>query len=293
MSHSRAAAKALTPVLTALAASVLVSGVSSAEFARIARHAFVKAAAEHSRFKSGKVNQSLVAAMTGLPRAEIRRILSGSSPHSASRSLAIYGGPRRVLSAWHQDPAFADQRGRPRALPLRGGKVSFHSLSRKYCRDVSPSTVLKELRRVDFVRVQGSRVSIRAKPLRSLATLQRLERLNPLLTELCRSISEVEGSLPKPQVDMVYLPARSAVEATLVRNHATATLAATIDGLRAISPISAARRNSRRLLVATILAEPPLTVSNATFETSDRRRRTQQRGGPRRARSRRLRFASV
>lgn len=257
MSEKQLSDKALLPVLTALATSVLAAGVSSAEFARIARQAFVRAATERCRFRNGKINHSLVAAMTGLSRVEVRRILTGTSADDdVSRLGDSSSVADKIVAGWRTDPLFGDKQGRPRVLTSRGGKRSFYSLSRKYCEGASPTAALQELHSRGLVKIAGERVHLRAPPAGSTA-LKRLKRLSPILIELCLAAADNEGSTAKSRIEFAYLPVRDAVEATMVKKHAAATLSAATRSLRAIARSKGRRHKPARLLVATVLAEMP------------------------------------
>lgn len=278
MNEKRLTDKTLLPVLTALATSVLAVGVSSAEFARVARQAFVQAATERCRFRNGKVNHSLVAAMTGLSRVEVRRILTGTSTDDEvsvlddSQSVAD-----KIVAGWRTDPLFGDKQGRPRVLTSRGGKRSFSSLSRKYCERASPTAALQELQRRGLVKMAGDRVHLRA-PQAGSAALKRLKKLSPILIQLCLAAADNEGSAAKSRVEFAYLPVRDAVEATMVKKHAAATLSAATRSLQAITRSKARPQKPARLLVATVLAEMPfkrdvrLRMLSGRIEGATRRR---------------------
>src|SRR5262245_33515258 len=108
-------------LLTELAEALLPLGVTPGQFSEFAKHAFVRAAARTSRFRNGKINQSRVAVVTGLNRADVKRLLRQDRfPHQQHLSRAA-----RVVTGWLSDQRFLDSQGRPRQLPIKGSGASF------------------------------------------------------------------------------------------------------------------------------------------------------------------------
>src|ERR1700733_10214897 len=138
-------------LLTELAVVLLQAGLTPKHFTELAKKAFVEAAGKLSKFSNGRVNRSRVAVMTGLSRAEVKRLLSGevvlTGPLPAQQSRG-----ERVISGWTSDHRFLDSRGRPQRLPIAGAKISFATLVRKFGGDVPHRAVLEELRRLGVVR---------------------------------------------------------------------------------------------------------------------------------------------
>lgn len=130
----------LKPVVRLL----LRQGVGAGELADLCKAVFVEVASEVHRQGSGRVNQSRVAIVTGLTRAEVKRLLAAPRITQARYDWHRHRATR-VLLGWHQDPEFLDQRGRPRKLPLRGRKGSFLNLVRRYSGDMPVRAMLDEL----------------------------------------------------------------------------------------------------------------------------------------------------
>lgn len=150
----------LKPVVRLL----LRQGIGAGELADLCKAVYVEAAAEAYRQKSGRVNQSRVAIVTGLTRAEVKRLLA--SPRITQTRYDWHRHrATRVLLGWHQDPDFLDRRGHPRQLPLRGKKASFAALVRRYSGDMPVRAMLDELVATrTIVRKKGSDlVRVRAK----------------------------------------------------------------------------------------------------------------------------------
>ena len=135
----------LQDLLAELALVLLPRGMTPKQFAELARFAFVQAATQMSRLRNGRVNQSRVAAQTGLSRADVKRLLR-SDAFDINR---IRDAPlERVINGWRTDRPFAQGPGRPKRLRISGAKTSFPSLVRKYGGDVPHRAVLDDLRRI-------------------------------------------------------------------------------------------------------------------------------------------------
>lgn len=143
----RQSARAL---LQPLASILLRCGMTWKEFAELAREAFVDVATREYGIKGRPTNVARVAILTGIGRREVGQI-------RRALATAITAIPNettdatRLLSGWHQDPAFLDPAGQPRELAVAGPGASFAELARRYAPDVPASAILKELRRVGAV----------------------------------------------------------------------------------------------------------------------------------------------
>jgi hypothetical protein len=126
------------------------------EFRVAAQAAFVQAALSTARLQNSRVNQSAVAAVTGLTRTQVRALLrkpQNDSPTVGARILT-------VVSGWRSDPDFTDADGNPLKLSLTPGRHSFPALIKKYGRDVSHRALLSEMSRMGFVRQRSGVVSL-------------------------------------------------------------------------------------------------------------------------------------
>jgi hypothetical protein len=68
-----------------------------------------------------------------------------------------------LLAAWHQNPEYVDQAGNPVAIRMSGQR-SFTALARKVVPNVTPRSLLTQLRSVDAVRIEtNGHISINAR----------------------------------------------------------------------------------------------------------------------------------
>jgi hypothetical protein len=127
------------------------------EFRKAAQAAFVQAALNTARLQNSRVNQSAIAAATGLSRVQVRALLRSKSGPGIRAGARISS----VVSGWKSDPEFADKEGNPLSLPTAPGHQSFPALIRKYGRDMSHRAMLAEMRRMGHVSVREGHVSLR------------------------------------------------------------------------------------------------------------------------------------
>lgn len=95
-------------------------------------------------------NVSRVAAITGIHRREVTRLLKGGVPTEREPPLL-----RKVLGRWQSHPDY--RKGKlPRPLLCEGSESEFAQLVREVSQDLNPYTVLFELERAELVeRVDG------------------------------------------------------------------------------------------------------------------------------------------
>lgn len=147
------AALSAAPILTALAELMLEEGVSYAEFAAIARHAFVNAA-EQVLASEKRVTDSRVSILTGIHRKEVKQIRGSEglaiNPEKAKSNRAI-----AVISAWTREPAYLSSDGKPLALPYDGSAPSLSDLIQNFSGDMPVRAVCDELARMGVIEQRG------------------------------------------------------------------------------------------------------------------------------------------
>lgn len=150
------ARKALVQLLEPLVGFVLDCGLSPQDLRSILREAAVRSVAARQMEVARRVNISGIAASTGIPRAEISRILkqgSGSSQQSTDRQ---HQSTNRILAVWHQDPKFTGPNGKPADLKIYGRGATFDTLVRDHGRGTPTRAMLDELTRTGAVEVISS-----------------------------------------------------------------------------------------------------------------------------------------
>lgn len=150
---------AILRILRPVVRLLLRHGFSFAEFAEIARRAFVDVAYSDFTIETRKQTVSRVAVLTGLSRKEVVRLRlaaeAGPLPEKGPLNRAA-----RVISGWTTDPEFRDERGEALLLPLYGETASIAALVKRYSGDITAGAVLDELLRVGAVEWRDNRVHL-------------------------------------------------------------------------------------------------------------------------------------
>jgi Family of unknown function (DUF6502) len=152
------ARRALLQLLEPLVEFVLDSGLNTHELHSILREAAVRSVAARQMEIARKINISGIAASTGIPRAEISRMLK--SPPNTAETIANrqQQATNRILAAWHQDPKFTTPEGQPADLKIYGGGSTFESLVKNHGRGIPSRAILDELTRAGAAEVLPSRL---------------------------------------------------------------------------------------------------------------------------------------
>jgi hypothetical protein len=151
-----AARLALHRLLLPISAFALDAGVSVSEVNSLLRRAAVLSAASRQTEHVGRISISGIAATTGMPRAEISRILKSASNEPITYRDRSQQPTNRVLSAWGRDAKFLDSSGRPADLKIYGRGATFDSLVRNYGRGIPTRAMVDELARTGAIEVRPS-----------------------------------------------------------------------------------------------------------------------------------------
>ena len=183
-----AARKSLTKLSRPLSAFVFDCGLSISELNLILRTAAVQSAAVRQLENSSRVNLSGIAAITGIPRAEVSRILNSSGSVAIGAIQGRQNVTSRILTAWHSDRDYLTAGGRPRDLKIFGGGPTFESLVGTYGQGIPVRAIVDELKRVGAVQLLTS--SQKLLPKMALAinpriTYKKIRELDATAEDLC------------------------------------------------------------------------------------------------------------
>jgi uncharacterized protein DUF6502 len=151
----------LARLFDALAPILISLDITPSRLAQIARASFVKTSAKQAKMKSsGRPHLARIAAMTGLTRSEVKRVVVSGYKSEASNAESL---PRalRVLNAWRTSGTYAPN-GKPRALRILGRPPSFDALCRSFSGDIPYKVILDDLerRRCVVISKKSNRVAI-------------------------------------------------------------------------------------------------------------------------------------
>lgn len=131
-------------LLRPIALLLLKCGMTWKEFSELSKRVFVEVATEEFGIRGRPTNVSRVSILTGIGRKDVARLREAADDGPAAGART--SDATRVLSGWHQDPAYVGADGAPIPLAERGPAPSFESLFRRYGGDTPFQTLLKELR---------------------------------------------------------------------------------------------------------------------------------------------------
>lgn len=184
-------------MLVPLVRLFLRAGLGAGEFALASKLAFIRVAAENATIAQ-RLNVSAIAASTGLTRKEVRALLAmlGEAAPLPRRDITRQRTVR-VLQGWITDPAYHDRDGAPKALPMRGGDMSFEGLVRRFAGDVTPVSVFRELQRAGSVsKTRSGMVRVRKQSTRHRGYSR--EVLGDIATQVADLAATLVGNIERP-----------------------------------------------------------------------------------------------
>jgi Family of unknown function (DUF6502) len=137
--------------------------LSISEVNLILRTTAVQSAAVRQLENSNRVNISGIAAITGIPRGEVSRILNSSGSLTIGAIQGRQNITSKILSAWHCDADYLTAGRRPRDLKIFGGGSTFESLVKTYGQGIPVRAILDELKRVGAIQLLTSSQKILPK----------------------------------------------------------------------------------------------------------------------------------
>jgi len=245
-----------------LALVLLPRGITPERFSRLAREAFIRAAADRSRLRNGRVNQSKVAALTGLSRREIKRLLDADRSRSrlvVARSACTPS--ERVVYGWRTDRRYLTRAGRPKTLSVGARRSAFERLVKEYGGDISPRALLEELITKKAIHKTGRRLELRVSKLPSgRGNLGTFSRIVPTLIDGLRIASPSSRSSIDSLLYRLRLHASSETELSLIRERCSSAIQALLSGLesslmRQLTVPTRKRSHEHALNVTVLLAD--------------------------------------
>jgi hypothetical protein len=209
--------------LAELASFLVAAGITNTRFSAMARLAFFRAASDQARFGNARLNQSAVAAMTGLTRLQVRQFSKQAKPVPRESRDRL----DNIVEGWTTDSAFLTTGFRPRQLRTAGRGKNFGALVRKYGGDIPPRSALRELQRQGLATIKGGYVSLR-RPANQTRDKLRLQRTARALAEVLKSVGTRVPVPLRVVTSQVSYPATSDKGRVLLQKRV-------VDGLRVFS----------------------------------------------------------
>jgi hypothetical protein len=225
------------------------------------RIAFCRAASLEARFHNKRINQSAVAAMTGLTRTQVRDFAKHERMLPKPRRDRI----QNVIEGWATDPFFLTTAYLPRRLSIGRRDSTFASLVRKYGGDLPSRSIMRELVRMRIATVNGGCISLtrRALVTQGEARLRFLCHSLTLLIREPEQRSNPEFPLRTFNGEIMY-PASSAKGRILMRKRSDKSLRAFLAELQeagsalAVESPPASKNKGRRSRIRVVLINDEL-----------------------------------
>jgi hypothetical protein len=245
-------------VLLSIATLLVGSGYAYSRLSRLAREAFVDAAASLLHSEKRKINIARIAATTGLTRTEVSKIIRRSSrptqwPHDPGNRSA------NVAAGWISDEDFVDSRKKPRRLPFKGGRFDFTALVKKYSGDIPVRAMLVEMLRLGMVSqdAHGAIRLVRPAIKVSSATASAMRAVSPWVGLLEESVRESPNSNLSSNTHKIDLFFDSEPQVNAVMRLLRNRRAAFVDGLSELGTRTKRNGNvSLRITVAIAATKP-------------------------------------
>jgi hypothetical protein len=186
------ATKVLQTLLEPLAGFAFDCGLNANAVSLLLRVAVVRSAARRQHENGQPKNISGIAAMTGVSRGEISRILREGYVAADQMRDRHLNPANKILKAWHCDPRFLTAKGRPAELKLYGAGPTFESLANQYGRGIPVRAIIDELKRIGAIE-QTPQLGICPK-----ASVPVDHRITPkMIREFSREATQLSSMVPK------------------------------------------------------------------------------------------------
>lgn len=149
----------LSQTFESLAEVLLRLGLNAPHAEALLRTSFVHAAEAIAKARGLRASQSQIAALAGLNRIDVRRLLKGELGRDIHAN-AVPSRIERLLMAWRNEPEYLDQRGRPRPLKTKGSKSEFARLVRKYGKDVTTRAIQAQLIQMGLAKERSGQLTL-------------------------------------------------------------------------------------------------------------------------------------
>lgn len=174
----------LTKILSSLATLLLRHGYGYPRISRLTKTAFVEAAAASDRKHYSKTNIARVAALTGLTRTEVSRLVQNRE--QAIRDDTSLNRATRVANGWLRDVQFSHRKNQAKDLPFTSERGGFGCLVKKYSGDIPVRAMFTEMKRLGMVRLNKTNMVtlIRNRPSLPKSTIDAIRAMSPWVNVL-------------------------------------------------------------------------------------------------------------
>lgn len=241
----------------------------------LVRREYARAASSRARRPSGSVNRSKVAAITGLSRPEVQRLLQVLQWDAhPSAGVEPISRSARVILGWRSDPRFQLAGGLPAPLAYQGGGRSFTRLVKEYAADVPPRALLERLELLGLVSVfRRPDRKVQYLELKQFAPFKDGARHGlPALTQVLECLSIADGALAPPRLLRTEIRSPGPPSQTVVARLAVQRAEAFLEGIKE-SLVAGSAASTSRSAVRIVVAIAPIRQSGRPVKRANPRSR--------------------
>ncbi len=150
-------------LLAPLVRLLVANGVPYPVFAQSLKSVFLAAAQAELASEDKRITDSALSLLSGVHRKDVRAMTGDSGPSRLPKAASMAS---EVCGRWRYDPAWQDELGLPRPLPVRSNDDSvptFEKLAQSVSKDFHARSVLEELLRLGVAEQRGDTVLLRAE----------------------------------------------------------------------------------------------------------------------------------
>ncbi len=250
-------ANLISAVLGRVAELLMDADLPAAFLEELCRVEYTRAAYARARRPSGSVNRSKIAAITGLSRPEVTRLVTKlHSAASAAEASHPVSRSARVVSGWLSDPRFYLSPGVAAPLLFAGGRRSFTQLAKKYAADVPPRALLERLELLGLVSIarrrdrKGQYIEMNSTSPRRDGARKSISAVNQLLD--CLSLAD--GAQAAPRLLRAELHASESASQAVTMRAATEQAESFLAGLRESLCTGASQREHGNVRIVLVIA---------------------------------------
>lgn len=154
--------RAVERVLRPFVRAMIAHGLSYTQLIVHLKRMYVDVAEREFTIAGRRQTDSRITLLTAVHRKDVKRLRGGQqTPVPPPARLSLHA---EMIALWRGDPAFLDESGAPRALPLRAapGEPSFDALVERVSKDFRGRVVLDEWLRLGLAKQDGELVTLNA-----------------------------------------------------------------------------------------------------------------------------------
>lgn len=236
----------LERILEQLMGTLLDTGVTVYEACQVVRYIGARQAALRILSSTGRENKSRVAAITGLSRTEVTRLLKLGK--ATPRNIRLSQHPiQRIIDAWLSIPAYLSKTGEPAEILIYGRKTSFERLTTKFSASIPIRAIVDEMVRMNLVDIiNGKKIRLKSRLIVNRGLSEASIRAVGIHTsDLVRTLTYNLNATKEPMLETTLLVPRIPIKAIpLIKREISSRTASYVTSIESL--LKASNKSSER-----------------------------------------------